>query len=106
LALAAQEILQAAGHPVRVVSLPSWELFLAQPQAYRDEVLPPTLPYRLAIEAASPFGWERWVGTRGDILGVDHFGASAPGEALLRTRGFTAENIVKRWQQLTMEEHG
>ncbi len=96
LALSAREKLEGEKIPTRVVSMPSWELFAAQPQNYRDEVLPASVGARLAIEMASPMGWDRWVGERGDVLGIDGFGASAPIEALLEAFGFTVENAVAR----------
>jgi transketolase len=93
LALAAQASLAGEGRRIRVVSLPSWELFSEQAEEYRDAVLPPTVAKRLAIEAGSPFGWERFIGCSGAMLGIDRFGASAPGEVLLREYGFTVENV-------------
>jgi transketolase len=93
-ALAARERLEAEGTPTRVVSLPSWYLFERQDQAYRDEVLPPDVPARVSIEAASPFGWERWVGPRGRSVALDRFGASAPAEVLYEKLGITAERVV------------
>jgi transketolase len=93
-ALAAVEQLQGEGLAVRLVSLPSWELFAAQPAEYQAAVLPPTVTARVAIEAASTFGWHRWVGERGLILGIDRFGASAPAERLFTEFGFTAERVV------------
>jgi len=77
----------------RVVSLPSWELFDEQPQEYRDHVLPPGVIARLTIEAGSPQGWHRYAGSGGAVLGVDDFGASAPGEVVLREYGFTVDNV-------------
>jgi transketolase len=94
IALEAATLLAAEGLRARVVSLPSWELFDAQPASYRDEVLPPTLTARVAIEAAATFGWSRYVGTAGAVLGLDHFGASAPAEVLYREFGLTAERMV------------
>jgi transketolase len=94
LALAAHEVLGRDGIASRVVSMPSWELFEAQPRAYRDAVLPPHVRARVSVEAASPFGWERYVGLEGVIIGVDRFGASAPGPVLMREYGLTAEHIV------------
>jgi transketolase len=94
LALDAQALLARDGIATRVVSLPSWELFARQPASYRDEVLPPQVRRRLAIEAASPFGWERWVGSEGAILGQSDYGASAPHQDLARHFGFTAENVA------------
>ena len=80
----------------RVVSMPSWRLFDAQPREYRNRVLPPGLPLRLAVEAAVPQGWCRYVGDQGDVIGIDRFGASAPGAVLMREYGFTVENVCKR----------
>ena len=94
LALEAREKLEAEGTPTRVVSMPSWELFEAQPAEYRDKVLPPGVRARVAIEAGVTFGWSRWVGDLGDVIGLDRFGASAPAETLLRNFGFTVENVV------------
>jgi len=96
LALAAREILEAEGTPTRVVSLPSLEVFARQDAAYRDTVLPPGVPARLAVEAATAFGWHRWVGTAGDVVSIEHFGASAPYERIFQEFGFTAENVAKR----------
>jgi len=81
---------------VRVVSMPSWELFEAQPREYRDAVLPPEVGARLAVEAGVSQGWHRYVGSRGDVLAVDRFGASAPGEVMMREYGFTADNVYRR----------
>ncbi len=78
----------------RVVSMPCWELFEAQPQAYRDAVLPPDVRARVSIEAATPFGWERYVGRDGAIVGVERFGASAPGPVVMREFGFTPEHVI------------
>jgi transketolase len=95
-ALDAREQLQDAGLAVRLVSMPCWELFQDQDQDYRDRVLPPTVTARLAVEAGSPFGWREWVGAAGDVVAVDHFGASAPGEEVLERLGFTADNVAAR----------
>ena len=100
LALAAGAELSAQGVKVRVVSMPSWEIFAAQPQEYRDQVLPPDVEARLALEAGSTMGWCRWVGSRGDVLGIDHFGASAPGGEVFSQFGFTVENVVARAKAL------
>ena len=81
---------------VRIVSMPSWELFEAQPLEYRDMVLPPAVGARLAVEAGVSQGWHRYVGSRGDVLAVDRFGASAPGEIVMREYGFTAHNVCAR----------
>ncbi len=96
LIVAAAERLRDQGVAVRLVSMPSWELFDAQPQAYRDAVLPPNVRARLAVEAGSPQGWHRYVGDAGDVLGIDRFGASAPAEVLLREYGFTVDEVCKR----------
>jgi transketolase len=95
IALEAHALLVLDGIRSRVVSMPSWELFERQPQAYRDNVLPPDVRARVSIEAASPFGWERYVGSEGGIIGINRFGASAPGPALMREFGFTPEHIVE-----------
>lgn len=94
-ALDARAQLEGEGIGARVVSLPSWELFSQQDQEYRDEVLPPGTAARVAVEAASPFGWERWVGERGAIVGIDRFGASAPGGLALAKLGITPEHVVQ-----------
>jgi transketolase len=100
LVVQAAEKLSDEGLRVRVVSMPSWELFEAQDQSYRDSVLPPNVHARLAVEAGSPQGWHRWVGQRGDVLGVERFGASAPGGEMLKQYGFTVENVVARAKAL------
>jgi transketolase len=94
LALAAHERLAREGIRSRVVSMPSWELFAAQPQSYRDAVLPPGVRARVSVEAGASLGWERYVGEAGAIIGVDRFGASAPGEVVMRELGFTAEHVA------------
>lgn len=96
LVVAAEPILRAAGVRARLVSMPSWRLFEDQTAEYRERVLPGAVAARLAIEAASPFGWERWTGTRGTIIGIDRFGASAPGEVVMRELGFTVDAVVER----------
>ncbi len=96
LVVAAAQKLQAQKIQVRVVSMPSWELFDAEPREYRDAVLPPSISTRLAVEAGASQGWHRYVGDRGDVLGIDRFGASAPGDVLLREYGFTVENVCRR----------
>ncbi|MDH3402893.1 MAG: transketolase [Acidobacteriota bacterium] len=94
LALDAAQVLTSRGVASRVVSMPSWELFDAQDAGYRASVLPDSAPLRLAIEAGSPLGWERYVGDRGRVLGVDGYGASAPQRDLAEHYGFTVENVV------------
>jgi transketolase len=96
LIVAAEARLRQDGLRVRLVSMPSWELFQAQDAAYREQVLPRAVKARLAVEAARSFGWERWVGSDGDVLSVDRFGASAPGERVLAEFGFTVDNVVER----------
>lgn len=100
LILAAADRLQSEGIAVRCVSMPSWDLFDAQPQSYRDGVLPPTVPARLAVELGMTQGWHRYVGDRGDVLGVERFGASAPADILLREYGFTVDNVAARARKL------
>jgi transketolase len=95
LAVAAHERLGKDGVRSRVVSMPSWELFEAQPQTYRDQVLPPEVTARVSVEAGASFGWERWVGPAGMIIGLDRFGASAPGPVVMKELGFTAEHVVE-----------
>ena len=94
--LEAYERLAAEGVAVRLVSMPSWDLFEKQSQSYRDEVLPPLVSARLAIEAASPFGWDRWVGPKGAVQGINHFGASAPYKIIAEHWGFTGTAIAQR----------
>jgi transketolase len=90
----AYERLQTEGIKARVVSMPSWELFDHQPQEYRDQVLPPSVTARVSVEQASTFGWARFVGTSGEMIGMKTFGASAPLKELQKKFGFTPENIV------------
>jgi transketolase len=94
IALAAADTLSAEGVAVRVVALPSWELFHLQDEAYRESVLPRTVTARVSLEAASTFGWDRYVGSAGVAIGIDHFGASAPAKVLYKEFGITAENMV------------
>ena len=106
LILAAAERLAADGVNVRCVSMPGWDLFEAQPQSYRDEVLPPHVTARLAVELGVRQGWDRYVGPRGDMLGIDRFGASAPAAVLLGQYGFTVDNVVARARRLLAPEDG
>ena len=92
--------LAADGLAVRLVSFPSWELFAAQEAAYRQSVLPPSIKARLAVEAGVSFGWERWVGERGAILGINRYGVSAPEKQVYRYLGLTVEAIVTQAKQL------
>ena len=94
LIVAAGKQLAAQSVKVRLVSFPSWELFAAQSLAYRDSVLPGTIRARLAVEAGVTMGWERWVGDKGAVLGLNRFGASAPAETVYRELGLTVANIV------------
>jgi transketolase len=91
----AGEQLTARNVRTRLVSMPSWRLFAEQPEAYRDSVLPPRIRARIAVEAASPMGWQRWVGPGGAILAIDRFGASAPGSKVMEEYGFTAARVVQ-----------
>lgn len=100
LAVQAQKELKAQGKDVSVVSLPSFDLFEAQDEAYKKSVLPKAVTKRVAIEAASPFGWERYIGSEGKMIGIDHFGASAPGDYVLEQFGFTVENVVNTFNEL------
>jgi transketolase len=100
LAVESRRRLYDYGIDARVVSMPSWELFREQPKAYRDEVLPPRVKARLAIEAASPQGWCEWVGESGAVIGMTRFGASAPGEDNFEHFGFTAENVTEHARTL------
>jgi transketolase len=96
LIVAVRQKLQGQKFTVRLVSMPSWELFEAQPSEYRDSVLPPIVRKRLAVEAGVTQGWHKYIGERGDVIGVDRFGASAPGPIVMREYGFTVENVYKR----------
>jgi transketolase len=98
--LAAGRSLAEGGTRVRVVSMPCIELFEDQPQEYRDEVLPPSARARLAVEPGATLGWWKWVGSDGDVLGLDRFGASAPGNTVLEKLGFTSEGIAARARAL------
>jgi transketolase len=102
-ALEAQKMLTKENLAVRVVSMPSTQLFELQPETYRDSVLPPEITTRVVIEAASSFGWHKYAGDRGKIIGIDHFGASAPGPVTLREFGFTAEHVAEAIRELIRE---
>ena len=106
LALDAHARLAGDGIRSRVVSMPCWELFDVQPQSYRDAVLPPGVRARVSIEAAAPFGWERYVGPEGAIIGVNGFGASAPGPVVMREFGFTPEHVVETAKALLKRSTG
>ena len=106
LAVAAYEQLKGEGIAAQVVSMPSWELFEEQPQAYRDSVLPPAVTARLVVEQAGPLGWDRYVGQTGAKVVMNSFGASAPLAKLQEKYGFTVENVVKlAKQQIQLQEH-
>jgi transketolase len=105
LIVAARQQLQEQKIAVRLVSLPSWALFEAQSQEYRDSVLPPSAHARLAVEAGATQGWWKYVGDRGGVIGVDRFGASAPGPIMMREYGFTVENVCQRALALLERKH-
>jgi transketolase len=100
LVVAAQAALAKEGVRARAVSMPSWELFEAESVDYRETVLPRAVPRRLAVEAGATFGWERWVGIGGAIVGIDRFGASAPGDTVMKELGFTVDHVVARARAL------
>jgi transketolase len=102
LALDASALLAGQGIAVRVVSLPSWDLFEAQDRDYQESVLPPSLTKRLAIEAGTTLGWDRYVGTEGDVIGIDGFGASAPHQAVAEHFGLTPESVAERAKALLL----
>ncbi|MGH9855410.1 MAG: transketolase-like TK C-terminal-containing protein, partial [Blastocatellia bacterium] len=105
-AVEAQDKLAAEGVGARVVSMPSWELFDKQPQEYRDEVLPPNITARIAIEAGVTLGWSKYVGDKGDVIGLDRYGASAPVQVVMEKLGFTAANVVERVKNLIINCNG
>ena len=98
--LEAKALLEKEGVAARVVSFPSWELFEAQDEAYRESVLPKAVKARVAVEAASSFGWKRWTGDKGAEVCIDHFGASAPFELLYKNFGLTAENVAAKAKEI------
>lgn len=100
LAIEAQKALAEQGKDVSVVSMPSFDLFEKQTPEYKNSVLPKEVTKRIAIEAASSFGWERYVGTNGSTVTIDHFGASAPGDIVLKEFGFTVDNVVSKYNLL------
>ena len=99
-ALGAARLLHAEGIAARVVSMPSWELFAAQPESYRNSVLPPAVRARVAVEAAGAFGWPRWTTDDGAMIGIEGFGASAPGERLYQEFRITPEQVAAKAKQL------
>ncbi|MCK4469140.1 MAG: transketolase, partial [Desulfobacterales bacterium] len=100
IALEAANSLVAKGVQVRVVNMPSWELFEKKSQEYKDKVLLPDVEKRIAVEAGIPMGWEQYVGNRGAIIGITGFGVSAPGGLVMERFGFTSENIVEKAMDL------
>ena len=90
----AQDNLKGYGVKARVVSMPSWSLFAAQGDAYRESVLPKALKKRVTVEAGSPMGWHEWAGDEGTIIAIDHYGASAPGDEIMKHFGFTGEHVT------------
>jgi transketolase len=104
LTLRAGKTLAGEGTRVRVVSMPCMDLFEEQSQEYRDEVLPPAVRTRLAVEPGATISWGKWVGLDGDVIGLDRFGASAPGPTVLEKLGFTVENITARARALLERE--
>ncbi|WP_078550463.1 transketolase [Litchfieldia alkalitelluris] len=104
LAIAAQKQLEKSNINVAVVSFPSWELFEKQSQEYKDSVLPPNVPIRLALEMGSSIGWHRYVGAQGDVLAIDQYGASANQDKILAEYGFTVENVIHRLNNLLSKE--
>jgi transketolase len=100
LIVAAEALLRQRGHAVRLVSFPCWELFDEQPADYRNAVLPPAVTARVAVEAGSPLGWCRFTGLAGAVIGLERFGASAPGEVVFKELGFTPEAVTERVSSL------
>jgi transketolase len=100
LAVKAQNVLKGKNIDVRVVSMPSWDRFEEQDQAYKDSVIPPNVKKRLAVEMASPYGWREYVGDEGKILGINTFGTSGAPDTLFEKYGFTVENVVKLVESL------
>ena len=100
LALKAAAMLMQDSIAVRVVSMPSWELFERQDAAYKEKVLPPSLKKRLSVEAGSPLGWHKYVTDEGDVVGITKFGESAPGDEVMKAYGFSTENIVLKAKAL------
>ena len=95
-ALEAAQRLDGEGVHGRVVSMPCWELFEAQTQGYRDQVLPPDVKARVSVEAGVELGWSKWVGDEGDSISIERFGASAPGATVLAELGVSVDNVVTR----------
>ena len=106
LCVQAQEKLKSQGVKARVISMPSWELFAAQDDAYREQVLPKAIRKRVCVEAESPFGWHRWAGDEGAIIGLNGYGLSAPGPEVMKHFGFTAENVTATALRLLGKSEG
>jgi transketolase len=106
LVLGAYERLAAEGIAARAVSMPCMEFFGKQPREYRDAVLPPAVPLRLAVEAGSPQPWYRWVGDRGVVIGLERFGASAPYQRIYQELGLTVEKVVEKVREMLERERG
>jgi transketolase len=104
IALAAAEVLESKNKKVRVVSMPSWEIFSEQSEKYRQKVLPSEISKRISIEAGAALGWERYTGFKGRIIGINSFGSSAPGKILLEKFGFTVQKVVEVASQLLSGE--
>jgi len=105
LILAGQQKLKEHGIAARVVSMPSWELFEKQNAGYKEKIFPKAIRKRLAVEAGSPLGWHKYVTDEGDVIGINRFGESAPGEEVMKEYGFTVENVVERAKALLDENH-
>lgn len=104
LIVAAEAKLAELGISARLVSMPSWELFEKQSEAYKSQVLPKEITARVSVEAGVTQGWERYVGEKGTMIGINHFGASAPGDFVMKEFGFSVENVVKKAQEVMKEK--
>src|SRR5699024_11110261 len=97
LAIRAQKkLLEKENIDVRVVSMPAWDLFEAQDEAYKESVIPSNVRARVGIEMASPLGWDRYTGPTGEIIAIDQFGASAPGDKVIEEYGFTVDHVIEK----------
>jgi transketolase len=96
LIMEAKKVLKDKGIDARVISMPSWEIFEEQSDEYKERLLPKNVEARLAVEAASSFGWHKYTGLKGEVISIDHFGASAPADILFKEFGFTVENVVDK----------
>ncbi len=103
LLISAFEQLSEEGIPVRVVNMPCWELFEMQSEDYREEVLPSDVMARIAVEAGCSYGWGRYTGTQGKIIGMDRFGASAPAKVLFEKFGFTVGDVIKNAREMLLK---